>query len=882
MIWYINGQPLTKNQECAVPLGVQGDNETTAYTADCSDWLAAWPNGIIALLLKAPDGSDAYVANTATDAETGVVTWTITAFDTAITGYGWGELRIVQADEVKKSWTFRTYIRPSILAEVGTPPAPTPDWVDDLLEEASTAMGATRANAELAAEAADDAKDAQEAAETAQGKAEDAQEAAEAAQGRAETAQGKAEDAQEAAETAQGKAETAQGKAEDAQGAAEAAVASIGDSVQNAEAWAAGTRDGDPVTSGDPAYHNNAKYYSTQASSAQNAAETAQGKAEDAQTAAETAQGKSEDAAEDAEAWAAGTRNGSDVGGSDPAYHNNAKYYAEQAGSLVQNGLTIVAPEYDATQTYAVGEYVRYSGDLYRCTTDISTAEAWTAAHWEATDVGEELKSQSDTMGDLSNLTTSAKTNLVAAINEAAQTGGGGGGGGAGVVANLYNSAETYAVGDYVIYEDALYRCITAIDTAEAWTAAHWVETVVGTELKHDRDVINSVFPVNLAYGVSYTNKRTINYSNGNVTNSTSSALNASDYIDISGCTQILYQHGHIDMGSTTKHGMAFYNSSKAWVSGIIATRISGTTYFTLEVADVPENAVYCRITCPSTGPEVYNKADYDAKINSRLSKLETSAATVENDAVPYLDEKINTTQNWIDYGYGSVREVLEASGDASTAGHTGVDRYRTRVKLNETGGGTTSGTRRIKITGTLERSYASTAPSSWIGELQLVEGRQYAISVRKISGTATLNNEPYIVGVAAYISGAGTAISTSTVVKSTPEEEIRTFTAPAEKINIVIVINKEAVLTNFVVDVQLYEIYGYELTGKTLFGISGTTAQSNIAQGEYFAYGESTICQATAAIASGEAFVIGTNCVKVPLETVLNTLAAAIAAIGS
>ena len=32
---------------------------------------------------------------------------------------------------------------------------------------------------------------------------------------------------------------------------------------------------------------------------------------------------------EDAEAWAVGTRNGTAVPSSDPAYHNNAKYYAE-------------------------------------------------------------------------------------------------------------------------------------------------------------------------------------------------------------------------------------------------------------------------------------------------------------------------------------------------------------------------------------------------------------------------------------------------------------------------------------------------------------------------------------------------------------------------
>lgn len=38
----------------------------------------------------------------------------------------------------------------------------------------------------------------------------------------------------------------------------------------------------------------------------------------------------------DSEAWAVGTRDGDPVGSTDPAYHNNSKYYAEQAGAIEQ------------------------------------------------------------------------------------------------------------------------------------------------------------------------------------------------------------------------------------------------------------------------------------------------------------------------------------------------------------------------------------------------------------------------------------------------------------------------------------------------------------------------------------------------------------------
>lgn len=58
---------------------------------------------------------------------------------------------------------------------------------------------------------------------------------------------------------------------------------------------------------------------------------------------------------------------------------------------------------------------------------------------------------------------------------------GGGGGGGGGVdesvITDEYDSTSTYNVGDYVIYENELYKCNTNIDIAEDWTSTHWTQT---------------------------------------------------------------------------------------------------------------------------------------------------------------------------------------------------------------------------------------------------------------------------------------------------------------------------------------------------------------------------------------------------------------------
>lgn len=56
--------------------------------------------------------------------------------------------------------------------------------------------------------------------------------------------------------------------------------------------------------------------------------------------------------------------------------------------------LNAMAPAYSTSGTYAVGDYVNYNGAIYRCTTAITTAEAWTAGHWTAVTLGADLEGQ--------------------------------------------------------------------------------------------------------------------------------------------------------------------------------------------------------------------------------------------------------------------------------------------------------------------------------------------------------------------------------------------------------------------------------------------------------------------------------------------------------
>lgn len=63
-----------------------------------------------------------------------------------------------------------------------------------------------------------------------------------------------------------------------------------------------------------------------------------------------------------------------------------------------------IAPDYDATSTYAVGDWCIYNGTLYQCNTAIAVAEAFDPTHWTAkkvvdafADIEDELDGKVDT-----------------------------------------------------------------------------------------------------------------------------------------------------------------------------------------------------------------------------------------------------------------------------------------------------------------------------------------------------------------------------------------------------------------------------------------------------------------------------------------------------
>lgn len=87
-----------------------------------------------------------------------------------------------------------------------------------------------------------------------------------------------------------------------------------------------------------------------------------------------------------------------------------------------------------------------------------------------------------------------------------------------------------------------------------------------------------------------------IGYQTGNFSTG-SSSIRSTNYIDVSGYTKIAYTAMQLATVPLSKHGMAFYDENKTYISGIPNVYGASEGKSVILTADVPANAVYARFT---------------------------------------------------------------------------------------------------------------------------------------------------------------------------------------------------------------------------------------------------------------------------------------------
>lgn len=108
-----------------------------------------------------------------------------------------------------------------------------------------------------------------------------------------------------------------------------------------------------------------------------------------------------------------------------------------------------IAPVFDATSSYTVGDLVYYENAIYRCTTDHTGA--WAAADFAATSVETEILRAAAVKADESD------------------------------IAPAFDATATYEAGDLVYYNGTIYRCTN--DHTGDWDATDFSATTIAGEL---------------------------------------------------------------------------------------------------------------------------------------------------------------------------------------------------------------------------------------------------------------------------------------------------------------------------------------------------------------------------------------------------------------
>lgn len=183
------------------------------------------------------------------------------------------------------------------------------------------------------------------------------------------------------------------------------------------------------------------------------------------------------------------------------------KFDATKVGYLMGQN---IAADYNSSAQYVVGEFCMYDGKLYKCTTNITTPEAWNAGHWTQVTVGTSLYDKVDKVSGkglsandftdalkdkLDNIASGAQVNVIdgVKVDGVALTPDGNkdvdivGKANQSSIANAYSTTTNYVRGDYVMYQNTLYKCLQA--TTGTWDATKWEQAVVGDDLEQKANI---------------------------------------------------------------------------------------------------------------------------------------------------------------------------------------------------------------------------------------------------------------------------------------------------------------------------------------------------------------------------------------------------------
>lgn len=226
------------------------------------------------------------------------------------------------------------------------------------------------------------------------------------------------------------------------------------------------------------------------------------------------------------------------------------------------------------------------------------------------------------------------------------------------MMADEYSSSSTYSVGDYCIYNGDLYKCITAITTAEAWTSGHWTQVQVTNEIGDLKSAITTLESIDSQNLTAYKNEG--KYINASGELNTLSAFSVYYLIPIDLKLDYYVSADFLGLQSNSLHYILYYDANKT-VCGSEYEGIGNVhTIVNYHKLTIPSDAKYITIQNINTAFDsivLYthiNKDKYIANITCDISMFSNMAFCGDS----YTDGAIYVGDTYV----GAIREASWAS----------------------------------------------------------------------------------------------------------------------------------------------------------------------------------------------------------------------------
>lgn len=272
---------------------------------------------------------------------------------------------------------------------------------------------------------------------------------------------------------------------------------------------------------------------------------------------------------------------------------------------VIMNVLT-VAPSYDDLQfPVNEGDYCWHEGSLYCANTDIATAEAWTAAHWDIKPIGDDVIAAYERIDEIQK---SAEIQTLGSLENRVDV----------LENNTVNKWEDFPVntvipeGTYCIYENKIYYAInnfakTASGDDSNPSSSHFCIEVANTTVRPKKIQIDDSAIETRIYGLK--NEKIMGIQSG--------------YAKIIHIDKTeLYNHGKIIYITTTNHSGSFFAAALLNINPL------DNSYSYLDPETEEENIVNF-VVGENTNVIVFDTVDRD-KDTRKYRKLDITAAAQE------------------------------------------------------------------------------------------------------------------------------------------------------------------------------------------------------------------------------------------------------------